>query len=61
MEKKAWEKPELVILARSKPEESLLEICKLILSYGPLVSYDGCKAVLEDYCRIPPCKDLGTS
>ena len=26
--KKSWEKPELVVLVRGKPEESVLQVCK---------------------------------
>jgi hypothetical protein len=27
-EKKAWQKPELIVLVRSKPEEAVLVVCK---------------------------------
>jgi len=30
--KKAWEKPELVVLTRGNPEEAVLSACKSILS-----------------------------
>jgi len=29
MEKKKWVQPELIVLVRSKPEESVLQACKL--------------------------------
>ena len=28
-EKKAWQKPELIVLVRSRPEEMVLEVCKV--------------------------------
>lgn len=28
LEKKAWQKPELIVLVRSKPEEMVLAVCK---------------------------------
>jgi len=28
MEKKVWEKPELIVLVRGKPEEAVLNACK---------------------------------
>ena len=28
MEKSKWEKPELVVLVRSRPEEAVLKVCK---------------------------------
>ena len=28
--KKQWQKPELIVLVRSKPEEAVLEICKTL-------------------------------
>lgn len=38
MEKKLWEKPELIVLVRSNPEEMVLTACKVtgrILRSGP--------------------------
>ena len=35
-EKKAWQKPELIVLVRSKPEESVLTFCKNANAAGPL-------------------------
>jgi hypothetical protein len=29
MDKKVWQKPELIVLVRSRPEEAVLENCKL--------------------------------
>lgn len=33
--RKAWVKPELIVLARSRPEEAVLRLCKGYLSDGP--------------------------
>jgi len=35
MKKKKWEKPELIIIARTKPEESVLQACKFYVPSGP--------------------------
>ena len=29
MSKKIWDKPELTVLARGRPEEAVLEVCKI--------------------------------
>jgi hypothetical protein len=34
--KKPWEKPELIVLVRSKPEETVLAVCKNASAAGPL-------------------------
>lgn len=34
--KKAWQKPELIVLVRSKPEEYVLIVCKNAGFAGPL-------------------------
>jgi hypothetical protein len=36
--KKAWVKPELTVLVRSKPEEVVLTACKTVSIVGPSVS-----------------------
>jgi len=35
MKKKKWEKPELIILVRNQPEESVLQACKFFIPSGP--------------------------
>ena len=35
MMKKQWQKPELLVLTRSKPEEGVLTTCKQYETYGP--------------------------
>jgi hypothetical protein len=47
---KAWVKPELIVLVRSKPGEAVLTGCKLWLSGGPASSercYWGATACLD--------------
>ena len=34
--KKAWQKPELIVLVRSNPEEAVLTVCKNATVAGPL-------------------------
>jgi hypothetical protein len=40
-ERKAWTKPQLVILGRGKPEENVLKHCKHLAQSGPITS--GCR------------------
>ena len=43
MKKKQWQKPQLVVLLRSKPEEAVLTACKTAsLSAGPKNAQEGC-------------------
>lgn len=35
VEKKQWQKPELIVLTRSKPEEAVLGVCKSGQSNAP--------------------------
>jgi hypothetical protein len=37
--KKIWKKPELVVLVRSRPEESVLEHCKSGATAGPYTEH----------------------
>lgn len=38
MKKKAWEKPKLVVLVRTKPEEAILSLCKMPETFGGLAA-----------------------
>jgi hypothetical protein len=43
MEKKQWQKPQLLVLVRSNPEESLNNYCKHDSPFsGPTLFYPGC-------------------
>ena len=42
MEKKSWEKPEVLVLTRSKPEEGVLSSCKGAQSPGPNATQATC-------------------
>jgi len=42
MEKKFWEKPELIVLTRSKPEEVVLGGCKGEVGTGPGTDLSNC-------------------
>ena len=50
---KTWEKPQLIILVRSRPEESILQGCKWhppAVSYGANSDAGGCSWDCEDWC-----------
>jgi hypothetical protein len=56
--KKPWEKPELVVLVKARPEECVLDVCKYpqIPHSGPHEGHDGqlnCKYVEATGC--PTC------
>jgi hypothetical protein len=56
--KKMWLTPELVVLVKSKPEETVLAACKWWLTPGgdPSISHDGsCKE------GCPPCNEQAVS
>jgi len=58
--KKAWEKPQLVVLVRSQPQEAILILCKgdgVAQSSGD--SYGGCETYVPA-CEMP-CNMLDAS
>ncbi len=64
--KKVWHKPELIVLVRSKPEESVLTVCKV--SIGQIIDEYGPEAPLcsgYDWISGSPrwwaCYELGAS
>ncbi|HOX86425.1 MAG TPA: hypothetical protein PKW76_08700 [bacterium] len=53
LSKKAWKAPQVIVLTRSKPEESVLEHCKLIgvgLGYPDSINQNGCNDLPEGNC-----------
>jgi len=59
-EKKMWEKPELVVLLRSRPEEAVLTVCKYIPSQiGGSTFNGGCQTTIGNVCET--CQTLGSS
>ena len=50
-----WSKPELVVIARSQPEEAVLLACKISGTNGPLAAGPQCKV------GGVSCSLLGTS
>lgn len=60
-----WKRPELVVLVRSRPEESVLAGCKQPSSSGAMARFAGCKSVGlngkgEEICQ-GSCSGQGTS
>jgi hypothetical protein len=54
---KKWEKPTLIVLVRSRPEESVLETCKSSLQTGPVVAPGGCVQTVDGVCfGFAPCE-----
>ncbi len=47
---KKWEKPQLVVLVRGKPEESVLETCKTGTGPGPGAGFAGCTPAFGSDC-----------
>jgi hypothetical protein len=39
---KQWDKPQLIVLVRSKPEEAVLTACKPVGATGPNTNYSNC-------------------
>ena len=40
--KEKWVKPQLIVLVRGKPEESVLNACKVALEGGPIIDHYEC-------------------
>jgi hypothetical protein len=55
-EKKQWIKPQLIVLARGTPEESVLAGCKSKIGEGPNSDYDPLL-----HCHQPACSGVGLS
>jgi len=51
--KKIWEKPNLIILVRSRPEEAVLEGCKWIAPTGADSVNNACGDVNCGWCSLP--------
>lgn len=60
---KDWEKPQLIILAKGTPEESVLLSCKTMNPNkpleGPLASYQDTCAAGPDSANCAVCQDRG--
>lgn len=50
MKKKVWEKPKLIVLFRGKPEEAVLETCKIAGIRGPRDSNSTCDVTEVALC-----------
>ena len=52
--KKAWFKPELIVLVRGKPEEGVLTACKLAsVPGGPFGNNGWCDITCASKCALP--------
>lgn len=63
MGNKEWQKPELVVLVRSKPEEAVLAACKESSegSSGPTTNNNRCQTYEFPYCSNDACNTyIGT-
>lgn len=56
-QKKSWEKPQLVILARGTPEESVLENCKTMNPNQPATGRVADKQDTCAYGALTNCKN----
>jgi hypothetical protein len=53
---KKWSKPELIVLARSRPEEAVLNGCKSWTEPGPGATFAGCRTLnKESKCTHNEC------
>jgi hypothetical protein len=60
---KSWIKPELVILAKSNPEEAVLTVCKASPSagMGPLLNVNNCQQVIFPTPCVAPCDTVSAT
>ena len=55
MAKKKWERPKLIVLVRARPEERVLDNCKVLDgTLGPGDSYGGCSKINIGECIVCP-------
>ena len=48
---KTWQRPQLIVLVRSEPEEAILQTCKgYQVGAIPMSGYDGCGEGTEPVC-----------
>lgn len=57
--KKQWQKPELIVLVRSKPEEAILTVCKGNMVPNPAAVWDDCQRDVSESC--PQCEAIAPS
>ncbi len=50
--KQAWQKPQLIVLVRSKPEEAVLAFCKGGTHTGPITNEGGCVYLDFGFCVV---------
>lgn len=56
---KPWETPKLIVIARNKPEERILEACKTASSFtSEDLQHNGCA---DDLLRCDTCENIGAS
>ena len=48
--RRAWSRPELIVLVRSKPEEAVLNVCTAYLGTGDAGSFEYCSRGTEGHC-----------
>ncbi len=64
MPKKSWEKPQLIALVRSRPEEQILSACKTVNSsygVGPSSNIGGCSIGAGGYGACIGCAETPSS
>ena len=59
MNKKVWQKPILIVLVRSKPEETVLVACKTSAHTGPESAY-AIVCLKSGDLPLPECQDCYT-
>ncbi len=59
--KKVWQKPELVVLVRGKPEESVLAACKGGVFTGAVHDKVGCRSKVSGKCVGTQCLTVSPS
>ena len=65
MNKRQWQRPALIVLVRSRPEESVLAACKALLrtATGPSIYVSGCLdgSPLATICQNLQCDVIAAS
>jgi hypothetical protein len=61
MEKKAWKKPQLIVLSRGRSEENVLFSCKGEGGFGADITQGGCYSAFPILCDFYNCEQPATS
>ena len=61
MERKVWERPQLIVLSRGRSDEKVLVGCEGAITIGPDIAQGGCYSVFGGLCEYFTCDNPAAS